>query len=395
MKKYKINKNQYNYLENKIINERIYSDIVSEIYNYNLFLNENVNLNEAIVDVLKKYAKRGLLTAGVISALLTNNVATAQNLIDAGISSDKIQFDDNLKKIEYEFINVLNKRKDSRNLERYNSLSQDEKDKILSIISDKIDDVNDISKFKYNVFVDSKRKLSSNRTTEISQEKVVTVDSIQVQLITSNFANFFKNNSDSINNEQELKSQLQQLFNGFYEINNITINSSSNTLRNTGDFEGMTWLDGSTSRANKIKSIVENMEYSLGGCNIPKQLSSNNIRINPRGDNGDGTSGPKSPFEVDKKYIDSYNQRGIGEQFWKSNAKDKPLSDIKQYEQFNKVEIVVDGIVIDLNEKGVTSYNYFQMFKPTKDKIKISIQTFKRANIKTPQKRVGAVPCSN
>jgi hypothetical protein len=91
MKKYYITEEQYKHITNKKQTEKVYNDIVNEIREYNLYLNESIQLNEAVVDVLKKYVKKGLMTTALISSLLSNNIVSANDLQYAGISEDKIE----------------------------------------------------------------------------------------------------------------------------------------------------------------------------------------------------------------------------------------------------------------------------------------------------------------
>ena len=289
MKKYKITNSQYNYLiEQRKIN-LIVNEIASEIDSYKKNLNESIQLNEAIVDVLKKYVKRGLLTGAVLSSLLTNNIATANDLISAGVPKDKIEqvsIDDNNfsdAEIFNGLIRVLSTRghkRDKPTLEKIYKLNDKQKKEIINHIKSNIKELKDISKYKYNILLTDK-ELSSKRdlTADISPDVEYQVDTVYYQINVDNLEKNFKNNSSEIINENELKDNFKKTFDGFYQIDKITIESSSNTLRNTGDFEGLTWLQGSTQRAEAIKKLISNLNYSLGGNNPEKTINSNIIKI--------------------------------------------------------------------------------------------------------------------
>ena len=407
MKKYKITKSQLNYLlEQRRVN-LIINEITSEIDSYKKNLNESIQLNEAIVDVLKKYAKRGLLTGAVLSSLLTNNIATANDLISAGVPKDKIEqvsIDDNSfsdAEIFNELVRVLSTRghkRDKPTLEKIYKLNDKQKKEIINHIKSNIKELKDISKYKYNILLTDK-ELTSKRdlTADISPDVEYQVDTVYYQINVDNLEKNFKNNSSKIINENELKDNFKKTFDGFYQIDKITIESSSNTLRNTGDFEGLTWLQGSTQRAEAIKKLISNLNYSLGGNNPEKAINSNIIKIDATGENGDGTSGPKSPFESNDKYIQSYKDRNIPENLWKSNGKDNPYDDLEDYLKHNYIKVNIEGLAIDKNNKEIRSYEYFQMVEIKSPTFKInfpSLRIFKNKSGKsTPTPKVGAYPC--
>lgn len=409
MKKYKITKSQLNYLLEQRKTNIIINEIASEINSYKKNLNESIQLNEAIVDVLKKYMKRGLLTGAVLTSLLTNNIATANDLISAGVPKDKIEqvsvdvdkFSDD--EVYKELVRVLSTRgheRDKPTLEKLNKLDDKQKKEIINHIKSNIKDLKDISNYKYNVLVRDK-ELSKKRdlTADISPDTKYIVDTVYYQVNVDDLEKNFKNNSSKIINENQLKENFKKTFDGFYEINKILIKSSSNTLRNTGDFEGLTWLQGSTQRGEAIKNLIENIEYSLGGNNPEKQISSNIIKIDATGENGDGTSGPKSPFESNEKYIKSYKDRNIPENLWKSNGKGEPYDNLEDYTKHNYVKVSIEGLAIDKNNKEIRSYEYFQMVEIKSPTFKINIPTpgiFKNKSGKsTPTPKVGAYPCRN
>jgi hypothetical protein len=180
----------------------------------------------------------------------------------------------------------------------------------------------------------------------------------------------FKNNSAVILENEQLRDSLQKVFNCYYEISEILIKTS----RNTGDFENITWEEGSLLRANNIKDITTKLNYTLGCENPVKEINDSMIKIDASGENGDGTSGPKSPYEVEDKYIQYYKNNNIDEKYWESNAKEKPLSNISEYDKFNNVEIFVNGVVLEENEDLFRNFKYLQMIQLDSGK-KISKKT--------------------
>lgn len=409
MKKYKITKSQLNYLLEQKKTNIIINEIVLEIESYKKNLNESIQLNEAIVDVLKKYMKRGLLTGAVLTSLLTNNIATANDLISAGVPKDKIEqvsgetdkfSDDEIFKKLVRVLSTRGHERDKPTLDKILKLSDTQKKEIIDHIKSNIEDLKDISNYKYNILVRDK-ELSSKRdlTADISPDTKYEVDTVFYKVNVDNLEKNFKNNSSDILNEDELKENFKKTFSGFYQINKIIIESSSNTLRNTGNFEGLTWLQGSTQRGEAIKNIITNVKYSLGGNNPEKSIESNIVKIDATGENGDGTSGPKSPFESNEKYIKSYQDRNIPENLWKSNGKGQPYNKLEDYTKHNYVKVSIEGLAIDKNNKEIRSYEYFQMVKIQSPTFKIGIPTPNiikgRGNKSTPTPKVGAYPCRN
>src|SRR5690606_32942144 len=89
--KYIIKKSQYEQLlENKRKEATVIKKILEDIKRAENSLNEGEMLNEAIVDTLRRYFKKGLLTTAVIASLLANNVQ-AQQLAQAGVPQQKIE----------------------------------------------------------------------------------------------------------------------------------------------------------------------------------------------------------------------------------------------------------------------------------------------------------------
>lgn len=411
MKKYIINENQYKYLIELKKNKKIYNDIVSEIKQYELYLNESINLNEAVIDVLKKYAKRGLLTTALISSLLSNNIVSANDLISAGIPKEKIE---QVEKKENKFshfeilenlIKILKTRGNKRDKEMYYNLiklNDDAQKKITKEISSKITDLDDMWKYKYNILTsqDEDKYDKYQNISLIDKEEIIKIDSSFVETKITNLEKNFKNNSAKITNQNNLKKDLENIFNGYHTINQIIIKTSSNTLRNTGDFENMTWEESSLLRANEIKKIILNIKYTLGCDNPIKSIEESIIKIDASGENGDGTSGPKSPFEVEKKYIEQYKKRGIDEIYWKSNATKAPLKNLNDYEKYNYVHIIIRGVVLEENKKIYRNFKYLQMIDINSGDKKIRKikfpSIFKSGKPKIyKNNKVGAKPCPN
>lgn len=406
MKKYKITEQQFNNILEYRKTKKIVENIQFEIESTRKHLNENIQLNEAIVDVLKKYVRKGLLTGAVLTSLLTNNIASADDLISAGVPKETVinisdkKFTD--QEIFNELVNVLKTRGNKRDqpaLEAIEKLNNTQKKQIINHIHDNIENLSDISKYRYNVIVRDKELRGDRKLTkDISPDTEVVVDTVYINANVEGIEDSFKNNSSYIINSNELKNDLNDIFNGFYEITDILIQTSSNTLRNTGDFEGLTWLQGSTLRGESLRDLIGGMEYHLGGENPSKSINTNIIKIDPTGENGDGTSGPKSPFETEDKYIESYKQRGVPEKMWKSNGKDNPYDKLELYLQHNYVKVIINGIAIDENDSEVRSYQYLQMVEnKTPFKLKITTPDWNifKSKPKTPRSRVGAYPCKN
>ena len=91
LKKYIISENQYNKLIEIKKKEKILAEkLIKDINKRKKYINESAIMNEAIVDILKKYFSKGLLTTAVISSLLANNIEI-NDLISAGVSQNEIE----------------------------------------------------------------------------------------------------------------------------------------------------------------------------------------------------------------------------------------------------------------------------------------------------------------
>jgi outer membrane protein OmpA-like peptidoglycan-associated protein len=357
--------------ENEIFTYKL---IVNELQLNQSLLSEGVVINEGVVDILKKYASKGLITAGILASLLISNQANAQDLKDAGIDRNKIEnaikdLENNpeLQKLESKFLNTLKRDGRTGTLSNYNKLNNVERTAILLLIQDKLNDGANLSKLDFS-FNDSKRDLTNPNLVKVSQtdQKVnrISVDTINV-VTQDNISTYFNPNSIKLNQSPE--KELKNLLDKYVKINKITIRASSNTLRNTGEAENMTWLELSTKRAEEIKNIILNIGYyDLGGCGVNKvQIGDSLITINAGGVNGDGTSGPKSPYEVNDQNIKTYQEKGIDEKYWKSNATQEPLANLQDYAKFQYVIVEIDGYMVDEVEQQyvdyVPVYKYFKV----------------------------------
>jgi outer membrane protein OmpA-like peptidoglycan-associated protein len=347
-----------------------YKLIANELLLNKSLMSEGVIINEGIVDILKKYVAKGALTAGIIASLLISNQANAQDLKSAGIDRATIEsaikeLDNNpeLKKLESKFLSTLKRDGRVGTLGKYEKLNDQERTAILLLVQEKLNDGANLSKLDFT-FADSKKDLTNPNLVKVSQSdqkvKKIMMDTISV-VTEENISTYFESNSIKLSQSPE--KDIKSLLDKYVKINKITIKSSSNTLRNTGEAEGMTWLDLSTKRADEIKNIIINIGYyDLGGCGVNKQkIDSSLVLINAKGLNGDGTSGPKSPYEVNDQNIKSYEEKGIDPKFWKSNASQAPLD----YGQYQYVIIEIDGYMVDNVEKEyvdyVPLYRYFKV----------------------------------
>lgn len=397
MKKYLITESQYNKLiELKKTENSTIKNIIEEINKRKNNINESTILNEAIVDVLKKYFRKGLLTTAVISSLLSNNV-DAKDLISAGVSQNEIDnasknivkpATDNIDKIENQLIRSLKKRGQQGTLQQYESLNQEEKNNVLRSIQQSGKNIDDID---ISIYLNRTKELNGDRYTKIGEKREIEVDTIYVDSVIDYSADF-EFNSAKIKDINKLRNDFQNIINNFYRIDKITIVSSSSTLRNKGDFLGLTWEEGSQLRVNAMKEVILGIQYNLGGCglNPVNQISENMINQNIKGSNGDGTSGPKSPMEIDQEGIDWYNQNNIPENLWKSDADENPYGTIEdvrnnpnilnEYKKFQYVKLLIKGEIVETQTNEIVNYNYLKIEK--RDKIKIEKVKEGKKNVK-------------
>lgn len=375
--KYLITETQYVELVNKKKTKRISNQILEEIARNRKNLNEGIILNEAIVDTLRKYVKRGLMTAGVISTLLANNVS-AQDLIQAGVSPNQIRIAQqgeqvNPKTVERAIISNLKRAGQKGTLQQFQSLDQQTKTNMINAIVNQTNgNVSKLRDMDISLYLNKARELGGDQFTKIGEEKTITVDTIYVDVI-KDYNTDFQFNSAKLQNPEETESKFQEYLNGFNNIDKITIVASSSTLRNTGEMEDLTWKESSQLRVDAIKKILIGMEYDLGGCgaNESHTITEDMIDQNIEGTNGDGTSGPQSPFEIAQSVIDTYNNRGIDPKYWKSNAQEAPLFDVEemrldqslinQYKPYQYVKVVISGEVVETATNEIVNYDYIKL----------------------------------
>jgi outer membrane protein OmpA-like peptidoglycan-associated protein len=364
--KIRIKESQYNAL----LERKVVKSIMEKIEHSKKTLNESEQIDEAISSTLKDYLRKGLLTVGVIAGLMANNVS-AQELQSAGVPQENIaqaeqmvkgkQID--LNQIEKAFIRNAEK-SDRVVLDRYNKLPQEKKIAVLKAIRNNIDKLSDINKIDFGLLIGSKASPEQvgGRMQNIGKEivKVVSVDTVYTTSSTP-VGNYFALNSSELQNTEELQSKLQEIMDSYTKVDKIEIVSSSSTLRNTRESEGKTWLELSTERADAVKNVLVGMKTSCGGCGVNATEINEQIVSNPNGTNGDGTSGPKSPYEVNPKYVQAYQEKGIDPKFWQSAAQDAPLENIEDYKQFQYVNVVVTGTVMIDKVEEMPNYDYLSM----------------------------------
>ncbi len=369
------------------LNNLIYNKICEDINHINN-INEIDNLiTEGVTDVLKKYLKRGLLTAGVISMLLSNNVVSAQDLTSAGVNVEQTTLT-SYSDIEKALISRLERQRNKNVLADYNSLSRAEKDDVLEFIKGRINKVSDVSKHSYVIKVHNDENLHKNHKNvhRISAEATVDTIIVRTAVSTPNILEYFKNNSIELSNENDLSNVIRQMVDRFQSIDNIEIITSSNTLRNTGAIEGKTWLEVSKIRAEIIKDVITNIK--------DEKIINTSIKLNYNGENGDGTSGAKSPYETSEKHIKSYKERGIEEKLWKSNATEEPYKNILEYDKKNEVKIIIHGETFEENFADNYTYKDFKMLKTQKEKLwnnNITVEKQSKKKYRINQK--GAIKC--
>jgi hypothetical protein len=360
-------------------------------------------LNEAIVDTLKKYVKNGLLTVGVLTTLLANNVS-ANDLAKAGVSQNDIQVAQqsenkiNPKVIEKAIVNNLRRAGAKGTLEQFQGLDQQRKINVINTIANQLGgDLSKLRNLDLDLYLNHGSELKGDQFTKVGQRSTITVDTIFVDVIRD-YGTEFAFNSAKLKDEEATQKEFQEYLNSFNTIDKITIVASSSTLRNTGDMENKTWKQSSQLRVDVIKNLLVGMEYNLGGCgaNESNTITENIIDLNIDGTNGDGTSGPQSPFEVDQKMIDSYVDRGIDLEMWKSASDEAPIVTIDQYKrnariidaykQYQYVKVVITGDVVETQTNEIVNIDYLKLI------VKQGGGTIKK-NPKGKQQRVKVLSC--
>lgn len=368
----------------------ILTNIIEDIRKHNGTLNEASLIEEGIVDTLKNYASKGLMTTALIASLLASNNVNAQQLQAAGIpqeqivqASNKSNSDIPLNKIENRLIHIMKQNNLKGSLDAYQKLDHQQKQNILQGIKSKIKSIDDVDKFDYASIGNwQKSQMTNPNAIQFDQksQQVISVDTI-ISLVTVPLQQSFIMNSAELSNPKEVQDAIKEMLNAFTEVDSVIIESSSSTLRNRGDFENLTWQQSSQKRAEAIVNLINGLEHDLGGQGVnPKQtITPEMIKINASGQNGDGTSGPKSPYEVDSQATQSYQQRGIDSKFWQSAAKEAPLQNIEDYNQYQYVNISIKGRIVETDTQDIPSYRYIVlMVKENGGNIKLEQGTQKK-----------------
>lgn len=395
--KYIIKKSQYEQLlENKRKEATVIKKILENIRRAENSLNEGEMLNEAIVDTIRRYFKKGLLTTAVIASLLANNVQ-AQQLAQAGVPQQKIEQALNQEqggemspnKIEKKLLNVLKKRGQVGIIKQFNSLDANAKSQLLTVIAKSIKNLSDIDKYEYRITDWLSKEVSNSKYSEIGQQQKIIVDTVTVNIVKDFVGNFAQNSSE-LQNIDQTREELQKIFNSFDEIRTITIVASSSTLRNTGEAEGKTWKQLATERADILSNIIVGMSYDLGGEGVNPSHTINQamISIDSDGENGDGTSGPKSPYETNPQTVAYYTEKGIDPSLWKSAATQEPYADKNDYAKHQYVKVVITGNVVEDNTDQIVNYRYLVMSEKKED---IKVYKAKQQDNRIGKKSV--IPC--
>jgi hypothetical protein len=263
------------------------------------------------------------------------------------------------KQIEDRLIQIMKKNNNIGSLNDYNKLNPQQKENILNGIKSQIkslDDVNQVVVGGWEKFDKTNAiKFDTQKVGEHEQIKAITVDTVATVPVMKSF----DKNSFNLSNPEQLKQELHNLVIGYHTIDSIVIQSSSSTLRNTGEAEGMTWKELSQKRGEEVAKLLigENIDLGGEGVNVKGKITPEMVKINSDGQNGDGTSGPKSPYETDPQALQSYKERGIDAKFWQSAAKETG-DETTNYEQYQYVNVIIYGRVVEETKETVNTYNY-------------------------------------
>jgi len=379
------------YVKQKYVSERI----IKEINTYkscDCSLDEANNLiTEGITDILRKYAKKGLLTAAVITSLIISNQVSAQDLKKSNVDGTEFKkaielADKKLKNVETQFLRQLKREGKAGVLQDYSKLSQEAKVNAISILKKEIESGKSLKDYNIRIKDVIGGDGGGNVISKDSiQSKQITVDTSFVSS-ASNLNTFFGKNDWQF--QSDPTKEIQSILNNYLEITKIIIKTSSSTLRNSGKAEGLTWEELSQKRGEEIKNkLIEIGSYDCTGCGKEKKnINGSIIEINFEGENGDGTSGPPSPFEKNAKSIERYDELGIDSKFWKSAGQGTPLENIEDYAKYQKAVIIIQGYMIDETETEVTEYlpTYEKLVlekKPLGTKIKMEKRKLKKTNV--------------
>lgn len=388
-KTYYITETQYRTLvESKQRERKTLLSITEELDTKRKSLTEATALNEGIIDTVKKYWRAGMLTAGILGSLLAAQKVDAQQLQQAGVptelvqqgqqAAERIKFNPSkmtTQQINDRLVQIMRKNNLDGSLKSYNALNPQQKQSVLTGIQSKIKSLDDINRISFGNWEQWERADNPNTvqfdqkmTEKITVETVDTVSTVPV-------GQFFQFNASTIQNPESMRETLKKLISNFTEIDSVVIESSSSTLRNKGEAEGMTWKQLSQARAEAVSGVLQGQKIDLGGegVNIVGTITPNMIKINSDGSNGDGTSGPKSPYEVGE-YAQNYQERGIDPQLWQSASKEAPLPEtqIDSYNQYQYVTVKFYGRIVSTQTEKVPSYKYVVLsFAKAGGKVKV------------------------
>lgn len=352
-----------------------YKAICEELNKKRKTLTEGKQLNEGIIDTIKSYVRKGLITTALVGSLLASNQVNAQQLAQAGVpqntiemaqqkvdkGGDKVKFDPSKmsnKEIEARLLQVMKKNGLDGSLRDYQKLNPQQKDNILNGIKGQIkslDDINHVAIGGWEKF--DKTNAIKFDTQKTSEERIVatTIDTLSTVPVSKNFAR----NSVNIQNPEQLKQELNDLVKGYNTIDSIVVTTSSSTLRNKSEAEGMTWKQLSQKRGEEVANLLIGQSIDLGGegKNVKGEITADIVQINSDGTNGDGTSGPQSPYEVGE-YAQNYSN--IDPSLWKSAATEAPLpeTNLSEYDQYQYVIVKIYGKVVEETKETVDTYNY-------------------------------------
>jgi hypothetical protein len=371
MKRTIIKQSQLDKLYEKWRSDLVVAKQITEDINYlKTKINESHTLNEGVVDVLKDYVRKGVLTAVVAASLLGSNVVNAQQLAQAGVPAQRIekamQINQGgsqqgggvpIEQIDAKLVKNMKRQGQDGALRSYQNMDKTEKQNLLLGIQKQISSIDDIDN-KFPVILGYVEKVGEKNQFALSQktEQKIVVDTAYVRA-TLPLTQGFAFNSAKLVNPQAMKKQILDSLNTFVKIDSIVIVASSSALRNTGEFEGLTWMEGSQQRADSVKQLLVGATYDVGGQgkNTRHTVTENLVKINVAGDNGDGTSGPPSPYELDPGMVQNYKDRGIDAKFWDSQGKGDAYTNKDDYKQHQKVEIIIFGQMVETSTKEIVN----------------------------------------
>lgn len=393
-KTYYITESQYkSLLESKKIEKKNLLAITEEIDLKRKTLTEATALNEGVIDTIKKYLRAGALTAGILASLLAAQKVDAQQLQQAGVPTELVQKaveqtakynpgQMTNKQIEQRLIQIMKQNNLKGSLNTFTNLNPQQKDNIINGIKKQIKSLDDINNVSIGNWTDNIRQGSGTIQFDQQSRQIIKVETIDT-VASVPMQNYFVMNSYKLSNPQEVKAALDSLVSYHTEIDSIVIESSSSTLRNKGEAENMTWKELSQARGQAIQDLLVGQNIDLGGegVNIVGKITPDMITINSDGQNGDGTSGPKSPYESNPEYVKSYQERGIDPKFWQSASQEEalPETQLNDYNQYQYVVVKVYGRMVTTNTEDVPSYRYI-VLQVSKTGGKIKTGTNKKEN---------------